>query len=172
MKHDLERSCFQLWPKIGDEGDKISRRRPLWCHWRSLCGFGNFGEKILNLGIFFQNFENFQNFELKFPKLEANFDAERGILFKNTQLVGHPLGSGPPLSDLVVKNLSSTTGRKKSKWWSKVSLCFEEEQVPDHNDHQHQQYQHHYRHHLVFKKQFYLEGASFLTGSFSSSSPS
>ena len=26
IKHDLARSCFQLWPKIGDEGDKISRR--------------------------------------------------------------------------------------------------------------------------------------------------
>ena len=24
IKHDLARSCFQLWPKIGDEGDKIS----------------------------------------------------------------------------------------------------------------------------------------------------
>ena len=23
IKHDLARSCFQLWPKIGDEGDKI-----------------------------------------------------------------------------------------------------------------------------------------------------
>merc|ERR1712079_545775 len=31
------------------------------------------------------------------------------FLFKNTQLAGHPLGSGPPLSDLVVNNLSSTT---------------------------------------------------------------
>ena len=27
IKHDLPRSCFQLWPKIGDEGDKISRER-------------------------------------------------------------------------------------------------------------------------------------------------
>ena len=24
IKHDLARSCFQLWPKIGDKGDKIS----------------------------------------------------------------------------------------------------------------------------------------------------
>ena len=23
IKHDLARSCFHLWPKIGDEGDKI-----------------------------------------------------------------------------------------------------------------------------------------------------
>ena len=34
--------------------------------------FGNFFPK-------FWKFENFQNFELKFPKSEANFDAERGI---------------------------------------------------------------------------------------------
>ena len=41
-----------------------------------------FYTKILDYGIFFRNFENyenFQNFELKFPKSEANFDAERGI---------------------------------------------------------------------------------------------
>ena len=25
IKHYLARSCFQLWPKIGDEGDKILR---------------------------------------------------------------------------------------------------------------------------------------------------
>ena len=31
IKHDLARSCFQLWPKIGDEGDKISREK----NWRS-----------------------------------------------------------------------------------------------------------------------------------------
>ena len=56
IKHDLVRSCFQFWPKIGDEGEKISRKK--------LCGFGNFGKKILNLGIIFQNFENMKNFEL------------------------------------------------------------------------------------------------------------
>ena len=27
MKHDLARSCFQLWLKIGDECDKISREK-------------------------------------------------------------------------------------------------------------------------------------------------
>ena len=27
IKHDLARSCFQLWPKIGDERDKISRKK-------------------------------------------------------------------------------------------------------------------------------------------------
>ena len=27
IKHDLARSCFQLWPKIGDEGDKILRNK-------------------------------------------------------------------------------------------------------------------------------------------------
>ena len=27
IKHDLARSCFQLWPKIGDENDKISRNK-------------------------------------------------------------------------------------------------------------------------------------------------
>ena len=27
IKHDLGRSCSQLWPKIGDEGDKISRKK-------------------------------------------------------------------------------------------------------------------------------------------------
>ena len=30
IKHDLARSCFQLWPKISDEGDKISRKK----NWR------------------------------------------------------------------------------------------------------------------------------------------
>ena len=30
IKHDPARSCFQLWPKIGDEGDKISREK----NWR------------------------------------------------------------------------------------------------------------------------------------------
>ena len=30
IKHDLARSCFQLWPKIGDKGDKISREK----NWR------------------------------------------------------------------------------------------------------------------------------------------
>ena len=28
IKHDLTKSCFQLWPKIGDMGDKISRKKP------------------------------------------------------------------------------------------------------------------------------------------------
>ena len=40
------------------------------------------------MGIFFQNFEKFENFEnveLKFPKSEANFDVERGILSYNFQ---------------------------------------------------------------------------------------
>ena len=27
IKHDLGRSCFQFWLKIGDEGDKISRKK-------------------------------------------------------------------------------------------------------------------------------------------------
>ena len=27
IKYDLARSCFQLWPKIGNEGDKISRKK-------------------------------------------------------------------------------------------------------------------------------------------------
>ena len=27
IKHDLVRSCFQFWPKIGDEGDKILREK-------------------------------------------------------------------------------------------------------------------------------------------------
>ena len=27
IKHDLARSCIQLWPKIGDEGEKISRKK-------------------------------------------------------------------------------------------------------------------------------------------------
>ena len=26
IKHDLARSCFQFWPKIGDEGDKIEKK--------------------------------------------------------------------------------------------------------------------------------------------------
>ena len=41
--------------------------------------FGNFFPK-------FWKFENFQNFELKFPKSEANFDAGRGIWDQNFQV--------------------------------------------------------------------------------------
>ena len=47
-----------------------------WKFWEKNSEFGNFFPK-------FWNFINFQNFELKFPKSEANFDAERGILFWN-----------------------------------------------------------------------------------------
>ena len=42
-----------------------------------------FREKNSRFGNFFLNFEffeSFENYELKFPKSEANFDAERGIL--------------------------------------------------------------------------------------------
>ena len=58
----------------------MSVAAPLW--------FWKFWKKILNLGIFFQNFEkieNFQNFESKFQKSEANFDAERGIYEEKTK---------------------------------------------------------------------------------------
>ena len=27
IKHDPARSCFQLWPKMGEEGDKILREK-------------------------------------------------------------------------------------------------------------------------------------------------
>ena len=27
IKHDLARSCFQFWPKIGDEGGKILKKK-------------------------------------------------------------------------------------------------------------------------------------------------
>ena len=47
LKHDLARSCFQIWPKIGDEGDKISREKT---------GFGNFGDKSKILDFFSRNF--------------------------------------------------------------------------------------------------------------------
>ena len=52
----------------------MSLAAPLWFwkFWEKNSEFGNFFPK-------FWNFENFQNFELKFPKSEANFDAERGI---------------------------------------------------------------------------------------------
>ena len=43
---------------------RARRRRPLWCQWRPLCGFGNFGKKILSLGIFFQYFENLKIFKI------------------------------------------------------------------------------------------------------------
>ena len=32
----------------------VRRRRPLWCHWRPLCSFGNFWKKNLDFGIFFR----------------------------------------------------------------------------------------------------------------------
>ena len=53
----------------------MSVAAPLW--------FWKFWKKILDFGIFFRNFENYENFELKFPKQEANFDAERGIWREN-----------------------------------------------------------------------------------------
>ena len=47
-------------------------------------------EKNSEFGNFFspkfRKFENFQNFELKFPKSEANFDAGRGILPRNIHI--------------------------------------------------------------------------------------
>ena len=45
IKHDLARSCFQLWPKIGDEGDKISREKNI-LHCRAIV-------KIKELTAFF-----------------------------------------------------------------------------------------------------------------------
>ena len=44
--------------------------------WEKNSEFGSFFPK-------FWKFENFQNFELKFPKSEANFDAGRGISVEN-----------------------------------------------------------------------------------------
>ena len=52
IKHDLARSGFQFWLKIGDQWSVVA---PLW--------FWKFWEKILDFGIFFQNFEFFENFE-------------------------------------------------------------------------------------------------------------
>ena len=51
IKHGLARSCFQLWPKIGDEGDQISRKRtgeaPAETVFsRNFGGLGNFGKKF------------------------------------------------------------------------------------------------------------------------------
>ena len=89
-KHDLARLCFMLYtPSYGNSQLKMeileftskeaaaplmSLAAPLWFwkFWEKNSEFGNFFPK-------FWNFENFQNFELKFPKSEANFDAERGI---------------------------------------------------------------------------------------------
>ena len=89
-KHDLARLCFMLYtPSYGNSQLKMeileftskeaaaplmSLAAPLW--------FWKFREKNSEFGNFFPKFwkfENFQNFELKFPKSEANFDAERGI---------------------------------------------------------------------------------------------
>ena len=89
-KHDLARLCFMLYtPSYGNSQLKMeileftskeaaaplmSLAAPVWFwkFWEKNSEFGNFFPK-------FWNFENFQNFELKFPKSEANFDAERGI---------------------------------------------------------------------------------------------
>ena len=91
-KHDLARLCFMLYtPSYGNSQLKMeilefarkeaaaplmSLAAPLW--------FWKFREKNSEFGNFFPKFwkfENFQNFELKLPKLEANFDAERGIFY-------------------------------------------------------------------------------------------
>ena len=53
-KHDLVRLCFMLYtPSFGNSWKKwkfcnwvVRRRRPLWCQWRPLCGFGNFGKQF------------------------------------------------------------------------------------------------------------------------------
>ena len=101
IKYDLARSCFKFWLKIGDEGDKISRKKTgealaetvfsrnfvtlgadfeghNWKHdLARLCfmlytpSYGNSQLKwkfwnlpdLLDLGIFFRNFEFFENFE-------------------------------------------------------------------------------------------------------------
>ena len=108
IKHDLARSCFQFWLKIGDKGDKISRkklvrlcfmlytpsfgnswkkwkfcnwlvrrRRPLWCQWRPLCGFGNFGKKFWIWEFFFLEIFKILNF---FKILNYNFQSRKQIL--------------------------------------------------------------------------------------------
>ena len=50
IKHDLARSCFQFWPKISNEGDKIEIKTP----------------KALVENSFSQNFPKQQHFP-KFP---------------------------------------------------------------------------------------------------------
>ena len=52
IKHDLARSCFKFWLKIGDEGDKISRKKT--------------GEALAET-VFFRNFVTLvADFEPKF----------------------------------------------------------------------------------------------------------
>ena len=74
--------------------------------------FGNFFPK-------FWKFENFQNFELKFPKSEANFDAERGILMRKmrnsvqSQLAG---GEKACSASLVEKDERVEKVEKDESW--------------------------------------------------------
>ena len=65
IKHDLVRSCFQFWPKIGDEGDKILR------------------EKIGSMIIFSLNFDPFSQMTQK---------ADKSLLYKlkNSELLSPP----------------------------------------------------------------------------------
>ena len=90
-KNDLARLCFMLYtPSYGNSQLKMeileftskeaaaplmSMAAPVW--------FWKFWEKNSEFG----------NFELKFPKSEANFDAERGIFIKTSKEEGpeHPM---------------------------------------------------------------------------------
>ena len=87
IKHDLARSCFHLWLKIGDEGDKIFSEfchpQKKWKFWnllvrrrRPLCGFGNFEKIIQNYGFFLQTLKimaNFEKFRIIFSKVGGKF---------------------------------------------------------------------------------------------------
>ena len=77
IKHDTARSCFQLWPKIGEGGDKISRKKTgeALANFDAERGISNHiplsASKFASyLEIIIQNFENF---EKKIPILRIFF---------------------------------------------------------------------------------------------------
>ena len=63
----------------------VRRRRPLWCHWRPLCGIGNFGKKILDMGNFFPKFWKlwkFWKFWFEISKVGSKFWRWEGYIDK------------------------------------------------------------------------------------------
>ena len=72
----------------------VRRRRPLWYHWRPLCGFGNFGNKFWILEIFpkfwifSQNFQNHRGAatEIKGAAASLLVNSKMSILYHPSKL--------------------------------------------------------------------------------------
>ena len=95
-KHDLVRLCFMLYtPSFGNSWKKwkfcnwvVRRRRPLWCQWRPLCGFGNFGKKFWIWEFFSKILKiwKFSKFWIKISKVGSKFWRWEGYMRLNKSI--------------------------------------------------------------------------------------